>query len=124
MHSVHKDHKKELEILSGPPKPNYRGIVLTMYRRELKIILIERLKSNYRRRHSTYRTYLCSDQISKDINRSERGPSTDHRKLNISPMNTYNFFMRKKSRKKEEMIIHRDLKLINKKYIRKILYKN
>ena len=60
MHSVHTDHKQELEILSGPPKPNYGDIVLTTYRRELKIILIA-LKSNYRRRHSTYRTYLWSN---------------------------------------------------------------
>lgn len=58
--SVHNDHEKELEIILGPPEPNYQDIVLTTHRKKLKIILVP-LKSNYRRRHSTYRTYLWSN---------------------------------------------------------------
>ena len=36
MHSVHNDHEKELEIISGPPEPNYQDTVLTTHRKELK----------------------------------------------------------------------------------------
>ena len=90
MHSVHNDHEKELEIISGPPEPNYQDTVLTTHRKELKnhsnTTEVELPKT-------TFNIGPISDQISKDINRSERGLSTDHRKLSISPMNTYNFFM-------------------------------
>ena len=69
-------HKKELEILSGSLKSNYEDIILTIHREERKIILISEVELP----KMTFNIGFISDQISKDISRSERGPSTYRRK--------------------------------------------
>lgn len=64
MHDVHDDHRKESEIVPGPPEPDYQDVVPTTRRKELEVIL-EPPRPIYRRPHSTYKTYLSSIGIQR-----------------------------------------------------------